>query len=84
MRWNRLHREVMELLSLEVFKNLVDAVLGDTVGNIGGRGVVGPDDLSNLNVSMILQFYDLRPSAGLMTDLYLWDSSLTPVLCSCC
>lgn len=32
MRWNRLHREVMELLSLEVFKNLVDAVLGDTVG----------------------------------------------------
>lgn len=54
------------------------------MGNIGGRGVVGPDDLSNLNVSMILQFYDLRPSAGLMTDLYLWDSSLTPVLCSCC
>lgn len=32
MQLNRLHREVVEPLSLEMFKNLVDAVLRDTVG----------------------------------------------------
>ena len=57
--WNRLPREVVKSLSLEVFRRHVDEALRDMV--LGGLGsamlMVGLDDLkglSNLNDSMIL------------------------------
>ena len=57
--WNRLLREVVELPSLEVFKQRVDVTLNDMVYSSHGYGLmVGLDDLSglfNLNDSMILK-----------------------------
>ena len=60
--WNRLPREVVGSLSLEVFKKRVHMALRDVVsGHGGGRLMVGLDDprgLSNLNESVILWIYD--------------------------
>jgi len=45
--WHRLSSEVVESLSLEVFKNRVDVALRDVVGDYGGDGLmVGLDDRS--------------------------------------
>jgi len=58
LQWHRLHREVVQSLSLEVFQSRVDVALRDVVSGHGGDGlIVGPGDLiglSNHNDSMIL------------------------------
>ena len=47
--WKRLSSGVVELPSLEVFKNRVDVVLKDRFsGHVGSGLVVGLDDLSGL------------------------------------
>ena len=47
--WNRLPREGMESLIMEVFKKHVDIALRDVVGGHGGDGLtVGLGDLSGL------------------------------------
>ena len=47
--WNRLLREVMGSLSLEVFMNCGDVALGDMVSEHGGDGLmVGLGDLRGL------------------------------------
>jgi len=58
MHWQRLHREVMESLSLGLFQERGDVAPRDMVSGHSGDGlVVGLDDLrsfSSLNDSMIL------------------------------
>ena len=45
LQWHRLHREVVESPSLEVFQSRVDVALGNMVSGHGGDGlVVGLDD----------------------------------------
>jgi len=47
--WNRLHREVVKLLSLNIFNKHVDVALRDMVsGHIGDGLTVGLDDPSGL------------------------------------
>jgi len=49
MQWHRLPREVVESLSLEVFRNGGNMVVRDVVsGNGGGGLMVGLGDLSGL------------------------------------
>jgi len=61
MHWHRLPREVVQSLSLEVFRHRGDVALRDVVSECGGDGLtVGPGHLrglSNLNDSMILEHY---------------------------
>ena len=56
-QWHRLPRQVMESLSLEVFKNHVDVALRDVVSGHGDDSLtLGLDDLrslSNINDSTI-------------------------------
>ena len=48
-QWHRLPREVVESLSLEVFKNRVDVALRNVVSGHGGDALmVGRGDLSDL------------------------------------
>jgi len=48
-QWHRLPREVLQSLSLEVFKKHADVALRDTVSGHGGDGwMVGLDDLRGL------------------------------------
>jgi len=39
-QWHRLHRGVVESLSLQVFKNSVDVTLWDMVGGHSGDGLI--------------------------------------------
>ena len=61
LQWNRLLREAVQSLSLEVFKNRVDVALRDMVSRHGGDVLmVGLDDLrglSNLNDSVFLSLF---------------------------
>ena len=41
MHWNRLRREVVESLSLEVFKNRMNVTVKDMVSGHGGDGWTG-------------------------------------------
>ena len=53
--WNRLPGEVVESLSLEMYKNCVDVALRDVVSVHGGDGLmVDLSGLSYLNDSVIL------------------------------
>ena len=38
MQWHRLHREMVESLSMQVFKNHADVALSDVVSGHGGVG----------------------------------------------
>ena len=50
VHWHRLPKEVMESLSLEVFKERGDVALRDVVGRHGQGGLmIGLDDLSGLS-----------------------------------
>ena len=57
-QWHRLAREVVQSLSLEMFKNHMDVALRDMVRGHGGDGLVaGHDDLrglTNFSASLIL------------------------------
>jgi len=46
--WNGLPREVVVPPSLEVFVKHLDVVLGNSLGNVGHRWMVGLDDLGDL------------------------------------
>ena len=49
LQWHRLHREVVQSLSLEVFQSRVDVALRDVASGHGGDGlVVGPGDLRDI------------------------------------
>ena len=56
--WHRLHREVVQLPSLQVFKNHRDVALRDVVSGHDGGGLESDciilEVISNLNDSMIL------------------------------
>ena len=58
LRWHRLHREVVQSPSLQVFRNQRDVALRDVVSGHDGGGLESDciilEVISNLNDSMIL------------------------------